>query len=367
MNGRALALLVAVGCGSPADPAVEAPSPVPTCPGPGEACDALPPPAAACPGLFEASTDTGGMWAFPHRLSETGCFRTLDPLEAGAGLAPFAVASPLWSDDSGKRRWLAVPPGETVELHPSGPLGLPVGAVLVKQFDLGDVRVETRLMVLREAGWAYASYAWTADGADAVLVPVGGRTEMLAHADDAEWRFPSLLGCSVCHGRVGEVLGPTTEQLNRTVDYGHVRASQLVALEAAGWLAAPLVDPSTLPALADPRSPTASLERRARAYLHANCAHCHRPGGFQPPELTMDLRFDTPLSEAGLCGEPASWPRLDAPGPERVAPGDPAASQLLQRMRITGLTRMPSAGTVIPDPLGIGLIEDWIRGMGECR
>ena len=31
----------------------------------------------------------------------------------------------------------------------------------------------------------------------------------------------------------------------------------------------------------------------ARAYLHGNCGHCHRPGGWTPPDLDMDLLFTT--------------------------------------------------------------------------
>ena len=44
---------------------------------------------------------------------------------------------------------------------------------------------------------------------------------------------------------------------------------------------------------------TASLEVRARSFIDANCAHCHRPGGVQ---ALFDARFDTPLASQGLVG-----------------------------------------------------------------
>ena len=48
----------------------------------------------------------------------------------------------------------------------------------------------------------------------------------------------------------------------------------------------------------EPADEGAPLEPRARAYLAANCANCHRPG--HAIRARFDLRFDTPLEETGI-------------------------------------------------------------------
>ena len=42
----------------------------------------------------------------------------------------------------------------------------------------------------------------------------------------------------------------------------------------------------------------ATLDQKARSYMHANCSFCHRPQGQFP---NFDLRFDTTLAAASIC------------------------------------------------------------------
>ena len=57
------------------------------------------------------------MAAFPTRLSETGCFE-LAPggFEPTAGVVPFFVRSPLWTDGASKRRFFVIPDGQTASV-----------------------------------------------------------------------------------------------------------------------------------------------------------------------------------------------------------------------------------------------------------
>ena len=57
--------------------------------------------------------------------------------------------------------------------------------------------------------------------------------------------------------------------------------------------------------------------------------------------------------------------RYRRPGAERLlVPGGPATSVLVRRLSSTdAVSRMPPLGTTVPDPLGIALIQRWIREM----
>jgi hypothetical protein len=45
----------------------------------------------------------------PGLLSQTGIFRSLKDLTPEAGVLPYDVNAPLWSDGAQKQRWLILP------------------------------------------------------------------------------------------------------------------------------------------------------------------------------------------------------------------------------------------------------------------
>jgi hypothetical protein len=51
-----------------------------------------------------------------------------------AGVMPYALNTPLFSDYAEKQRYLYLPPGARVRYRPTGVLDLPVGATLGKVF-----------------------------------------------------------------------------------------------------------------------------------------------------------------------------------------------------------------------------------------
>src|SRR5690606_21320147 len=158
---------------------------------------------------------------------------------------------------------------------------------------------ETRLLMRHPDGeWAGYSYEWDADGTDASLVE-GGKT---ASIGEREWLFPSGAQCLGCHtAAAGVSLGLETAQLNHELSYPATgrTANQLATLDAIALFDAPLGDPEVLPAFAELGDDGESLEDRARAYLHVNCAHCHRPGA--PAPSGLDLRHATLLDQTGAC------------------------------------------------------------------
>ena len=79
--------------------------------------------------------------AFPRTLTETGLFASVKDHTPAAGLIPYTVNVPLWSDGAEKERYLALPGDSQIEfddvIYPHGPnyadrgWRFPDGAVLL--------------------------------------------------------------------------------------------------------------------------------------------------------------------------------------------------------------------------------------------
>jgi uncharacterized repeat protein (TIGR03806 family) len=320
----------------------------------------------------DAGPDEG---PFPERLSETGCFADVATLTPAPDVVPYAVRSPLWSDGSGKDRFLMVPPGEHIAYSDDGAWGFPEGSVLFKGFAMelvtGDPStrrlLEVRLLVKRRHQWQGHTYRYDAALDDAVLldesaeepltVMRGGETLEVTHL------FPDRFGCAVCHGfRPPIPIAVRTAQMDRSVRYGEVEASQLEALAEAGYFEAALPSASARARLPLPSDESEATAARARAYLDANCGHCHRPGGWVPPTLDMDLRYDVSFADTHLCDVRS----LYADGRVRLVPGDSSSSLLFERVSTRGIEQMPPIGTSIIDPEGVALLRTWIDGLDGC-
>ncbi|MFV8752028.1 PQQ-dependent sugar dehydrogenase [Nannocystaceae bacterium ST9] len=311
----------------------------------------------------------------PERVSATACFAAGSSSDATPGLIPYRVGAPLWSDGLIKQRWMVVPPEQTIAIDERGRWDFPEGSVLIKTFaleaSLADpstrAPIETRFMVRRAGTWDFYSYRWREDGSDADRLGEGASVELsVAGPEGSErfvWEFPSEVGCRTCHGfGEGEPLGPTSLQMNRVVRYGEQEREQLDALAELGLFEHSPGDPAGLPRLVDPSDETAPLEARARAWLHANCAHCHQPAWMRP-----DLRWTTSFADTQTCGHSIEFPSPDVEGSKRIAPGDPGDSNLWLRLATRGEGQMPPLGSGRVDPLGRALIEAWILGLDGCE
>lgn len=348
-------LVVSAGCADGAEPRL---SPLPMAVVPLERCFAV--------------ARAGG--EPPARLSETGCFEQLDPLEPSAELVPYAVAAPLFTDGAEKARWLGLPDGASVQIDSDGAWSFPVGALLVKHFALMPFGaealrpMETRFMLLDASGWRFYTYRWDEED-DARLLE--DQEHAVLQVEDPErpdegqeidYLYPSRAGCQACH--TGGHIGPSTAQLDIEVRYGDAGpVSQLDALRGIGALdGAPPLGVAPLPSPADVEAP---LEVRARAYLHANCSHCHRPGGFASSAIDLDLRWETPLDDTRMICVETQYPSVAGYG-LRVAPGDPDASVIVQRME-AGPTdfpsMMPPLGRSTVDREEVAIVRAWIASL----
>jgi len=302
---------------------------------------------------------------FPDRLSKTGCVDPADAKKPAAGLVPYGVNAQLWSDGAAKERFVALPDGKTITVGADGDFDLPTGSVAMKTFSVGGKRIETRLMIRHDdGGWAGYSYEWLDDQGDAVLLP-SSKTKKVG---TQTWSFPSRGECMRCHtDAAGRTLGLELAQLNGDVTYPSTNriSNQLDTLDHIGMFAAALGKPGAeLPIMPKPEG-TAPVDQRARAYLHANCAQCHRPNGGARGDL--DLRFSTPFAATKTCNAAAVTGDQGVAGAKVFVPGAPAKSLLSIRPHAPpGAVRMPPLASTVVDTQGLAVVDAWITGTTAC-
>jgi uncharacterized repeat protein (TIGR03806 family) len=310
--------------------------------------------------------------ALPARLSETGAFSDTANLVPAAGVVPYELNVPFWSDGAIKTRWFAVPdPEQRIQFDANGNWSFPTGTVWVKHFELeltngvasSRRRVETRLLVRNASGVYGVTYRWGNSTTNAALVPEEGLEESFAVWEAGTvrtqvWHYPSRNECLSCHTAVGgHALGFNTGQLNRQVSYDGVEANQLLAWSEAGYFTTNVTEVSGLVALAPATEAQASLEWRVRSYLTANCVQCHQPGGTGGG--FWDARITTPLAEAGILNGALRDEGGDSAN-RVVVPGSLEHSMLLQRVSRRGAGQMPPLGSTVVDTQAVGLLSQWI-------
>ncbi|HWY30918.1 MAG TPA: hypothetical protein VNX46_09200, partial [Candidatus Acidoferrum sp.] len=312
----------------------------------------------------------------PRLLSQTGVFCNVTNLTPEGILIPYDLNVPFWSDGAQKTRWACVPPGALIHFSPTGEWSFPPGTVFVKNFEIATNelnptrtrRLETRLLVRDAAGGVYGvTYKWRADHSDAELLETNFTEEILIKTATGvrqqQWYYPSRADCLTCHtANAGYVLGVKTRQLNRDLEYPEGKTqNQLVAWRNRGLLDASFsdADVKTFPRLARVNDPAQSLEDRARSYLDANCANCHRPGG---TVASFDARYDTPLAGQNIVDGPVLIDqRID--GARVIAPHDVWRSIMLFRVNTTEAYRMPPLARNTIDAAGVELIRQWVESL----
>lgn len=311
-------------------------------------------------GLLELVPSDASAFVGEFKLSQTGCVEQSSPSTLAEVMVPYGVNAPLWSDGAQKRRALALPEKARVEVDEAGDLLFPVGAVLLKEFAYDGKPHETRLMVKHEEGWAAYSFAWDEDGQDATLLSFGESTTL---PTGQAWTYPTRGACFRCHtAEANFVLGVEMPQL-----VGNALGEEAIdTMASRGWFSPGAETwPGEVLVAPDSESP---LDVRARAYLHSNCAGCHRPG-VAAVRSEMDLRYTTPFAATKTCGiEPEHGSLYGAVKNARIIrPGVPEESVLYRRMTTLEVFRMPQLGTSVVDDEGSALVRQWIEEMEECE
>jgi mono/diheme cytochrome c family protein len=230
----------------------------------------------------------------------------------------------------------------------------------VKNFTLNGELIETRLFMRHTdtGNWGGYTYRWNASHTDATLVTGGLTTTIGTQA----YTYPSEAQCLQCHtNAAGGSLGLETRQLNSSITYPATgrAANQIATLDAIGMFTA---SPTVQAAYPDPFDTTQPTADRARAYLHTNCAQCHRPNGGTP--VNLDLRYSTTIANTNACNVAPSSGNLGVSGAQIILPGDASRSVLYLRMSRRDANQMPPVGSHVVDTQGAALLQQWINGMG---
>jgi len=310
----------------------------------------------------------------PQFLSQTGAFSNLTNLTPNPGVIPYDMIEPFWSDGASKSRWMAIPnngshnaPSERIQFSADGNWVFPIGAVLIKHFELGGQRLETRFEVRASNGdYYYLTYKWNSNGTDAELLTTGLDETVVVNGQVQVWHYPSPTECLDCHSpEVENVLGPKTRYLNKDITYPTtgITANQLVTLSAIGILNQNITNTnvSNYTAIAAHDDTDFSLEYRARSYIDVNCSYCHQPATENRGEF--DARITTPLAQQNLINGPVEVD-LGLNDPRVITPQDLGESMLHFRMNsLQAGTQMPPLATNVIHEEGVQLIADWINSL----
>lgn len=332
---------------------------------------------------------------FPTKLSDTGLFASVRDHTPAAGVVPFAINSRQWHDGATAEHWAAFPGDSAATLYATGKaipgmvfwhsfrMHFPKDTVLMRTLSLARRRVETQLLHYDGVDWRAYTFAWRDDQTDGDLVAADGDDKELPDpqpltptAPKRLWQFQSRTQCLMCHNNQSEyALAFLPEQLNRPGADGR---NQLVSLTEMGVIRRADDDGKPLPPfdaasaarerkIANPDDAGQPLAARARAYLHANCGHCHfEHGGGSVP---LRLQFAVPTAEMQAVGVRPTRGDFGLPDACIIKPGEPWASTLYYRMAKFGRDRMPHIGAERPDEVGLKLVGDWITAMagGKVR
>ncbi|HEV7385580.1 MAG TPA: SO2930 family diheme c-type cytochrome [Phenylobacterium sp.] len=296
-----------------------------------------------------------------------------------AGLTPYTLNTPLFSDYAEKARLLYLPPGTHATYRAQGALDLPVGATLVKTFAYpADFRrpgekvrkIETRLLIHRRGGWAALTYVWNDAQTEAVLKRAGPRLhvsfiDQQGQARTVDYKVPNQNQCKECHSLSGRIapIGVKARNLNGDFPYAEGPENQLAHWTRTGLLTgAPA--PQKAPRTAVWDDPAEPLEARGRAYLDGNCGHCHNARGMASNTgLFLNLEEVRP-NRIGLGKRPVAAGKGSGDLEVDLVPGHPDASIIAYRMASADPgVMMPELGRSLTHDEGLTLVRDYIAKM----
>ena len=298
-------------------------------------------------------------------------------------LTPYDLNTPLFSDYAEKQRFLYLPPGTRVRYRSAGVFDFPVGATLVKTFAYpadfrrpnANVRkLETRLLIRKRAGWTATAYVWNEAQTEAMLKRAGARLDVsfidaAGRTRQVDYAVPNQNQCKECHqlDKTLVPIGPRARNLNGDFAYPGGVENQLAHWRRTGLLTG-ASKASAAPRTARWDDPAEPLAARARAYLDANCAHCHQPRAIAGNSgLYLNLE-ETRGPAQGIGKRPVAAGRGSGDLEVSIEPGVPEASIIVHRMASTEPgVMMPELGRSLVHEEGLDLVRAYIKGMSGAQ
>ena len=308
----------------------------------------------------------------PHNLITTNHFM------------PYELITPLFSDYAYKHRAIHIPKNRKIQYDDKKVFKFPIGTIIAKTFyyphdfnalDKGVSLKETRIMIHEETGWIGLPYIWNDSETDAFLDVAGGIKEASwidskGNKQLIDYIIPNMNQCKGCHSNNNEFIpiGPTARQLNSNYDYKDENKNQIQKWDQLGLFHS-LPEFGKIPVIEkwdDPNS--GSLDKRARAWLDINCAHCHNVNGpANNTGLYLDY-YETNNKSLGIFKTPVAAGRGSGYLKYDIVPGKPEKSIMVYRFNSTdpGIM-MPELGRTMVHKEGLDLIKDWIEHIDLVR
>ncbi|MEM5566013.1 fibronectin type III domain-containing protein [Psychroserpens sp. AS72] len=266
----------------------------------------------------------------------------------------YDLHSTLYTDYASKQRFFVLPTGEKLTYDGEGLPIFPNNSIIAKTFyynnnetDLSQGKhiIETRVLIKIDGSWESGNYKWNDTQTEASLdsngsiVPVSW-IDANSESNSINYEIPSSTDCFTCHQNGGETvpIGPKM----RTINFDFNGSNQIQQLIDNDMLDG-LTDPTSVSLLPRWDDTTVSLDRRARAYMDINCAHCHTQGGFCEEQSNLRLSYETAFIESSISE---------------------SSSSILARIQNTiPQYGMPLIGTTIIHEEGVDLLIEYIDSL----
>jgi uncharacterized repeat protein (TIGR03806 family) len=254
---------------------------------------------------------------FPTKLSAANIFSgDLSDLVPSSNYMMYDLASELFSDYAEKQRLIRLPAGTQMTKNADALPNFPEGTSIVKtfyywndkrDFSKGKKVFESRVLLLKNGLWLYGTYQWNSDQTEAYLLTSGSDQAVNwinenGIAKATTYHIPNMTECVTCHEQNLQVkpLGPKLHNLNFLVNKNGSTINQLTYFQNIGWI--DHFDVNTITAIPNYKDNNLTEEQKSRAYLDANCSHCHNPQG-SSNDLDLDLSYHTLLENTAISAK----------------------------------------------------------------
>jgi uncharacterized repeat protein (TIGR03806 family) len=279
----------------------------------------------------------------------------LSSLQPAEGVEKFELSSTLFTDYAEKQRVIRIPKGQKMIIESNGLPKFPSGTIIAKTFyysntTKGKRLMETRLLIYLNSVWNAATYKWNDSQDNAFLITSSAKVPVNITAKNGKsykisYYVPSATECISCHGSQGRIIpiGPKAMNLNISVFRNGDTVNQLQFFKDKNFLS--FSNKHALTSIPSWEDPSETIERRARAYMDINCAHCHNESGLAGG-TSLRLSYQIKLDKSGIKEN---------------------KQNIIERTGFMSAFHMPKAGTTIIHEEGVKLMKEYIENLPKQK